>query len=188
EPRPTGVALVGDDPWLADFAPCLAAAGIEVLALTSDRTTPPTEGVAHVALSDGVHEVRRVIEEAPLSRAVVSLDRGAPLTLFEADLVERLGRRHVLTVPAEILGDGEADDGARLRPLRATAAAFHGHASRADLHRRHTAGATVEVVPAPLPPGAVLLATISPGGDVHLRRAPGTARPDDVLIALVGAD
>lgn len=188
EPRPTGVALVGDDPWLADFATCLAAAGIEVLALTSDRTTPPTEGVAHVALSDGVHEVRRVIEEAPLSRAVVSLDRGAPLTLFEADLVERLGRRHVLTVPAEILGDGEADDGARLRPLRATAAAFHGHASRADLHRRHTAGATVEVVPAPLPPGAVLLATISPGGDVHLRRAPGTARPDDVLIALVGAD
>lgn len=188
EPRPTGVALVGDDPWLADFATCLAAAGIEVLALTSDRTTPPTDGVAHVALSDGVHQVRRVIEEAPLSRAVVSLDRGAPLTLFEADLVERLGRRHVLTVPAETLGDGEADDGARLRPLRATAAAFHGHASRADLHRRHTAGAAVEVVPAPLPPGAVLLATISPGGDVHLRRAPGTARPDDVLIALVGAD
>lgn len=191
EPRPTGVALVGDDPWLADFGRCLAGAGVDVLALTSTPSTPPADGIDHVALSDGVHEVRRAIDEAPISRAVVSLDTGDALTLFEPDLVDRLGRRHVLTVPdaptGDVPGDDAAEPGARLRPLRSTAPAFHGYASRADLHRRHTAGATVTVVPAPLPPGAVLLATVSPAGEVHLRRAPAAARPDDVLIALVDA-
>ena len=190
EPRPTGVALVGDDPWLTDFASCLAGAGVEVLRVTDTPSGPPTDRVTSVAIGDGVHEVRRAIDEAPISRAVVSLDWGAALTLFEPDLVERLGRRHVLTVPASPAdgAHGETDGGARLRPLRSTAPAFRGHASRYDLHRRHTAGASVRVVPAPLPPGAVLLATVSPAGDVHLRRAPSAARADDVLIALVDTD
>lgn len=189
EPKPTGVAVVGDDPWLADLATCLAGAGVDVLALTSTPTDRPDDGIDRVALSDGVHEVRRTIEEAPISRAVVSLDEGAALTLFEPDLVERLGRRHVLTVPEAAAAAGAGDDGggAHLRPLRSTAPAFGGHASRADLHRRHTAGASVRVVPAPLPPGAVLLATVSPAGEVHLRRAPSAAHADDVLIALVDA-
>jgi len=190
EPKPTGVAVVGDDPWLTDFARCLADAGIEVLRVTGAAPGPPAERVACVGLADGVHEVRKAIDDAPLSRAVVSLHPGAALTLFESDLVERLGRRHVLTVPEAAVDSGGVgqDGGGRLRPLRTTAPAFGGHASRADLHRRHTAGASVRVVPAPLPPGAVLLATVSPAGDVHLRRAPSAARADDVLIALVDAE
>ena len=184
EPPPTGVALVGDDPWLRSFASCLSGAGVEVLLVTTVplATEERPASVATVSLADGVHQVRQAIESVPAARAVLSLDHGVPLTLFEADLVERFGRRHVLTVPREAPGAVEA-----LTPLRATAPAFRGHASRDDLGRRHAAGAVVCEVTAPLPAGAVLLATVAPSGDVHLRRAPSEVHADDTLIALVDA-
>ncbi|MBL8777083.1 MAG: cation:proton antiporter [Acidimicrobiales bacterium] len=182
EPAPTGVTLVGDDPWLRAFAACLSGAGVDVLLVTTTPLAPDErpESVVTVSLADGVHRVREAIETTPAARAIVSLDHGVPLTLFEPDLVERFGRRHVLTVPREA---PEAVEG--LTPLRATAPAFRGHASRDDLGRRHAAGAVVCEVTAPLPAGAVLLATVTASGGVHLRRAPSEVGADDTLIALV---
>ena len=182
EPAPTGVTLVGDDPWLRAFAACLCGAGVDVLLVTTTPLAPDErlESVVTVSLAEGVHRVREAIESTPAARAVVSLDHGVPLTLFEPDLVERFGRRHVLNVPREA---PESVEG--LTPLRATAPAFRGHASRDDLGRRHAAGAVVCEVTAPLPAGAVLLATVTASGGVHLRRAPSEVRADDTLIALV---
>lgn len=183
EPPPKGVALLGDDPWLGDFGRCLVAAGVPVLRVTSEPLDPadgPAPPLPAVSLQAGVHEVRRALEEADIDKAVLSFGHGASLSLLEPDLVELVGRRHVLTVPREV-----PDDVVGLAPLRATAPAFRGEASRDDLGRRHQAGAQVREVRAPLPPGAVLLAVVSPGGDVHLRRSPGAVRSDDCLIALV---
>lgn len=184
EPPPTGVTLVGDDLWLRSFAACLCGAGVDVLLVTTAPLAPDERprSVATISLADGVHRVRQAIEATPAARAVVSLDHGVPLTLFEPDLVERFGRRHVLTVPREA---PEAVEG--LTPLRTTAPAFRGHASRDDLGRRHAAGAAVCQVTAPLPAGAVLLATVTPSGGVHLRRTPSEVGADDTLIALVDA-
>ena len=183
EPPPKGAALLGDDPWLGDFGRCLVAAGVPVLRVTSEPLDPadgPAPPLPAVSLQAGVHEVRRALEEADIDKAVLSFGHGASLSLLEPDLVELVGRRHVLTVPREV-----PDDVVGLAPLRATAPAFRGEASRDDLGRRHQAGAQVREVRAPLPPGAVLLAVVSPGGDVHLRRSPGAVRSDDCLIALV---
>ena len=187
EPAPTGVALLGDDPWLRSFAGCLARAGVPTVLVSTEALGAAgagdrADGVVLISLRAGVHEVRRAIEDAGVDKAVVSVPHGAPLTLLEPDLVEALGRRHVLTVPRE-----QPDGVVGLAPLHSTAAAFHAHVSRDDLGRRHEAGAVVCEVSAPLPPGAVLLATVAPDGQVHLRRAPGAVRPDDTLIALVEA-
>jgi hypothetical protein len=45
----------------------------------------------------------------------------------------------------------------------------------------------VQVVTAPVPPGALLLAAVSADGDVDLEATPEGADPDDTLIALVDA-
>ena len=178
-----GTRLPGRDKamiaWM-DPRGVVAASTATTFTASLDPADGPAPPLPAVSLQAGVHEVRRALEEADIDKAVLSFGHGASLSLLEPDLVELVGRRHVLTVPREV-----PDDVVGLAPLRATAPAFRGEASRDDLGRRHQAGAQVREVRAPLPPGAVLLAVVSPGGDVHLRRSPGAVRSDDCLIALV---
>jgi hypothetical protein len=72
-------------------------------------------------------------------------------------------------------------------PERWTAHAFRGEVTRIDISDRYQAGATVQVVTAPVPPETLLLAAVSPDGDVDLEATIDGADPDDTLIALVDA-
>ena len=188
QPSPTGIGLLGDDPWLVPFAEHLTGAGVDTLLVT----TTPTD-VARPATSDGgvlrttslterLPDVDATIKEASLAKAVVSVDPDAALALLEAALIKRLGRRAVLRVPPEQRA-GSVGDG----PTRRTAYAFRGEVTRVDISDRFDAGATVQTITSPAPHDAFLLAAVSAVGVVDLNPTTDTVSPDDILIALVGA-
>lgn len=102
-PRPRGVCLVGDDPWMADLAVHLHGAGVPVLRLV---TAPPVaafdearaESVATISLHDSHHRVEAAVADAGLAMAIVSAPVDDAVLLIEARLVEEVGRRHVVRV------------------------------------------------------------------------------------------
>ena len=188
-PSPTGIGIIGDDPWLVPFAEHLTGAGVDTLLVTTTPTdvARPATGDGGAALrttslTEGLADVKATIKEASLARAVVSVDPDAALALLEAALINLLGRRAVLRVPREqhagIIGGG---------PTRRTAYAFRGDVTRVDISDRFDAGATVQTITSPVPHDAFLLAAISPGGDVDLNPTTDTVSPNDTLIALVAA-
>ena len=123
-------------PWLADFARCLAGAGVEVLRVTSGPPGRRRPASPVVASSTGAREVRQAIDEAGLSRAVVSLDDGAALTLFRptwssawaSATSDRPARRR--SAPWRPPANASS-----ARPVDGTG--FHGPRLARDLHRRH---------------------------------------------------
>ena len=190
QPSPTGVALLGDDPWLAPFARQLTDAGVDTLLVTTtptDTTRPGPEAgdavLRTTSLAEGMAHVEQTVQEASLAKALVSTDPDAALTLLEATLITMLGRRWVLRVAHKhhtgITGSA---------PTRWTAHAFGGEVTRIDVGHRFDAGATVQTVTAPLPEGALLLAAVSPDGDADLDATTDTIGPGDTLIALLGAE
>ena len=188
-PSPTGIGILGDDAWLVPFAEQLTDAGVDTLLVTTNPTgvARPATGdggavLRATSLTGGLADVEATVKEASLAKAVVSVDPDAALTLFEAALINRLGRQAVLRVPHKQRTGirGEV-------PTRWTAYAFRGEVTRVDIGDRFDAGATVQSVTSPLPHDAVLLAAVGPGGDVDLNPTTGTVSPGDTLIALVGA-
>jgi NhaP-type Na+/H+ or K+/H+ antiporter len=186
QPPPTGVGLVGDDAWLVSFGRHLAEAGVETLLVTTEPSAAdqPAQHEGEAALTttslrEGVGDVKKAVDAASLAKVVVSVDPDAALTLLESHLLEDLGRRHILRVPRKRVSAAV--------PEFWTAHAFGGKVTRVDISDRYQAGATVQVVTAPVPPGALLLAAVSPDADVDLEATPEGADPDDTLIALVDA-
>jgi NhaP-type Na+/H+ or K+/H+ antiporter len=186
EPKAGGVAVIGDAEWLRGLARCLHSLGVPVVRLSTG--SPATalheaqaDGVATISLLDGIDRVDHAIDDAHLSRAVVSTPGDVEVTLVRARLVELFGRRHVYTVL------DPPPPGHRTRfGAEAAAPAFAPGVHRTDLDARMQAGATVAVVPDhQAAAGALLLAAVRPDGTVNL--APGRRRvgSNDVLIALV---
>ena len=99
-PRPTGVCLIGDEPWVRDLSRQLHARGLPVLRLT---TGPPgdaleaarTEQIATISVHDSLERVEHAIADAPLALAIVAAPPAGAVGLLEARLIEDLGRRHV---------------------------------------------------------------------------------------------
>lgn len=104
-PRPTGVCLIGDEPWVRDLARQLHARGLPVLRLT---TAPPgdaleaarTEQVATISVHDSLERVELALADAPLVVAIVAAPPAGAVALLESRLIEDLGRRHVARVGA----------------------------------------------------------------------------------------
>jgi NhaP-type Na+/H+ or K+/H+ antiporter len=99
-PRPTGVCLIGDAPWVRDLARQLHGLGLPVLRLT---TGPPgdaletarTEQIATISVHDSLERVEHALADAPLAVAIVAAPPVGAVALLEARLLEDLGRRHV---------------------------------------------------------------------------------------------
>ena len=189
QPSPTGVALLGDDAWLEPFAEHLTDAGVDTLLVTTTPTDArPGTGkggavLRATSLTEGLTHVEATVKDASLAQAVVSVDPDAALTLLEAALITMLGRRSVLRVPHK---HHTGITGAA--PTRWTAHAFRGQVTRIDIGDRFDTGATVQTFDAPPPDDALLLAAVSPDGDIDLNPIADTAGPDDTLIALVGPE
>jgi NhaP-type Na+/H+ or K+/H+ antiporter len=186
EAKATGVVVIGDAEWLRGLATCLHSLGVPVLRLSTGPaatalTDAQADGVATISLLDGIDRVDHALEDARLSRAVVSTPGDVEVTFVRARLVELFGRRHVYTV----LEPPPPGYRARMRS-EAAAPAFAPGVHRTDLDARALAGATVAVVArSDAAEGALLLAAVRPDGSVNL--APGRRHvgANDVLIGLV---
>jgi hypothetical protein len=186
EAKATGVAVIGDAEWLRGLARCLHSLGVPVLRLSTGSPADAlreaeADGVATISLLDAIDRVDHAIEDAHLSRAVVSTPGDLEVTLVRARLVELVGRRHVYTV-LDPLPHGQR---ARLG-TEVEAPAFAPGVHRADLDARVRAGGMVAVVPrSELGDGALLLAAVRPDGSVNLAPVRRRVGPNDVLIGLV---
>lgn len=165
-PSPTRVALIGDDPWLVSFARCLADAGAETLLVSSSPPSADPDGplgsaVQTMSLGEGVTRIDDELDRAPLAEAVIAGGPENVVTLVEAQLIELLGRRHVLRVP-----ERHPPTLAGLIPESWTVTPFAGRVTRESISERLAAGASVEVLPDPAPPDSIVLARVSPDGTV----------------------
>ncbi len=106
----TGVAFLGDEPWLIALAQQLERLGVPVLVLTARESGEdgPVHGLPTASILDDDETVVAAIEAATISQVLVTARPGPVVTLLTASLVEELGRRRVLDLPEEEVGDASA--------------------------------------------------------------------------------
>ena len=180
QPKPRGIAVVGEQPWTLDLARCLAAEGVPVvllpeLMLEPEQIPPGVQAVAgHL---DGV-EAREAL--ADVGRALIVAEDADRRTLAGARLTERLGRENVRTLaPAgEILPPfpGLRRSTRRLRLLE--------HSD--EIEAAYAAGARFATLATP-PEGTRPLLLIDSDGFTHLHRPPSARRTGERAVALVDA-
>lgn len=173
-PEPRGVALVGDDGWLADLAACLQALEVPVVVITSSpevRLEDRADAVPTMSLQDPDADLRAGLARWEVSRALVSLGPGWSASMLVAELVEALGRRHVYR-----LLKGTETAAERRLETAATALAFGPSVTDDEIARRLAAGGTVGVLDADAE-GSLPLVVVSPAGLVELgpRRGGGSS-------------
>lgn len=187
-PAPTGVGLLGDDPWLLPFARCLAANGVPTLLFASPSNAASGEVAPAAAVRvESTHrsseETIEVVRDVGLAKVVVSGTPDPWAALVESTLIEVLGRRHTLQVEHGVYPSGIA--GIFERYLRAPP--FGGGFTRDEIAARLEAGATIGVLSEPVADGSIVLAAVSSAGvvDLQLSHHP---HEDDVLIGIVAPD
>lgn len=183
-PAPQGVGFVGDAPWLADVARCLHQRGVSVLLVTSIPTVPPSawpEPLPTVSLAEPEDQITAAIEEAGLAQALISSKPSAGLTLLTAELVEQLGRRHVIQLPETHLSVVDT-----ILPTGAKAHPFAPDVTRADIEERVEAGATIQIVEESDPDTILPLAMVTSDGTVSFRVDDTSADAGHTIIGLVG--
>ena len=182
-PRPTGVALLGQRPWVLDLGRCLQDLGVDVTVLTArapDEVAQEHERLPMISVLETDRELREHLDEAELATAVVATEHAAAVSLVVAELVEQLGRRHVMVLPRHEEGVVE-----RVLDEAWTPQPFAPDMTLTELDRRVERGGHVAICRAGLPRGAVPLAAVGDDGVVDLR--PGLHRrpPDGTLVALL---
>ena len=171
-PPPTGVALVGHHSWLFELARRLRDCDVPVVVITS-RTGDAIadEGVPELPILESEAELAASIEDASIEKALICTRPGPLTMLVIADLVELLGRRHVLRVA------GHDDTGVdHLLPAHLIPEAFGPEATLGSIEGRIEAGAEIRALgdDEVVPDGAVPLVTVRPDGTVDLK--PGRRR------------
>ncbi len=180
-PSPTRVALIGDDPWLPSLGRCLTRAGAEVLLVSPDvpdGRVGDGEDLETMSLREGAERIGDELDQVSLARALISGREDAVVTLVEAQLIEMIGRRHVLRVPQRHTALS------RLIPERLAAAPFGGRITRELIDERIAAGAAVEVLPTPVPPEALVLARVATDGAVDFVVGDTADHPDHAHVGL----
>jgi NhaP-type Na+/H+ or K+/H+ antiporter len=187
QPKPAGIGLLGDDPWLVPFGRCLAGAGVSTLLITNARRTfdpnplgDQAAALTNVSIQDGTDVVEQAMCDAELADLVVSFRPGEVHSWIISSAIELLGRRHILRVPDEQTGGVSA-----VVPDWWSNKLFDGKVTKTELERAFADGATIEVVSTPPGPGATLLVSVSSHGRVDFKPQSKDARPTDTLIGLV---
>lgn len=182
-PGPTRVALIGDDPWLPSLGRCLVRAGAEVLLVSPDVPDGHVgrgdeADLETMSLREGAERIGDELDQVSLARALVSGREDAVVTLVEAQLIELIGRRRVLRVPQRHRALST------LIPERLAAAPFGGRVTRELIDERIAAGATVDVLPSPVPPEALVLARVASDGAVDFVAGDTADHPDHTHVGL----
>ena len=186
EPSPTGVALVGAEPWVLDLARALQGLGVDVLVVTAQSPAELAERhltIPMLSVLESEAELTEALAEAPLARAVVIGEPGAMVTLVVAELVEQVGRRHVFRLPHRDESTVE-----RIVAEAWSPQPFTEDANLCELRHRVDAGAEVVVCEGDLPAGAVPLAAVRDDGYVDLQPGMAQRSVGSPLVALVGGD
>jgi hypothetical protein len=181
-PEPKGVALVGNDAWLADLAACLQALDVPVVVITSSpevRLEDRSDAVPTMSLQDPDADLRGGLARWGVSRALVSLGPGWSTSMLVAELVEALGRRHVY----RLLRASETAAERRLETA-ATALAFGPSVTDDEIARRLDAGGTVDVLDADASDGALPLVVVAPEGRVELNPSRAGVGAVDTVIGI----
>ncbi|HZJ26910.1 MAG TPA: sodium:proton antiporter [Acidimicrobiia bacterium] len=186
EPPRMGVALVGNAPWLHSLGVRLHDLGVSVLLVTSQPSVEDDNAHATlptVSVHDSEDDARTALGSAATSQALIAAPPGPVLSLFTAGLVEVLGRRNVLDLPA---------DRSRLRP-DGEAHYSRAHPFAPNVTSRHIdglveRGATVQMVSHPTPAGALVLARVGHDSVVNLTPHKGRTRAGERVIALVSPE
>ncbi len=188
--KPTRVALIGGDEWLSLLGQRIVEAGGKVLLVS---TTSGIDGARlgdatdddfeMISLREGAERIGAELETLSLGSALISSDPDAVVTLVEAQLIELLGRRHVLRVDAD-----EVDALAGLLPSHWAVTPFDGHVTRRSIDDHLGAGATIDILDSPTRTDAILLAQVDPSGAVDfVVRGTGTPQPGVSYIGIVDA-
>lgn len=181
-----GVALVGDHAWLHTFGEQLHGLGVPTLLMTT--RAPADDPHRHVPLPtvsihDSTDDVRDALIASEARQALIVAPAAPVMTLVTARLIEVLGRRNVLDLPAEhgrLRSDGEAQF-SRAQPFAPGVTQIH-------IDTLIAAGATVQIVDGSAPTGALILARVGRDSVVDLTPRKGRRRIDDTVIALVPTD
>jgi NhaP-type Na+/H+ or K+/H+ antiporter len=185
-PPAKGVGLLGHAGWLVDLGGRLQDLGVPVVVLTGKppdlaQAEMESTGVPIVSLTDTQAKVADAVREADIARVAICAPANLGLNLLDIDLIERLGRRHVLRLP-----DRRATGALGRRVLEDRSAhPFAPTVTLQDIDARIDGGAVVQVVDQSGSKDALPLAAVSPDRTVNLQpgsRAPG---PEDTVIALV---
>ena len=186
EPKPRGVAFVGDRAWLLDLATCAQGLGAPVLVLAGSNAAVSEsrhDGLPTVSVGENAGQVREQIEVAPLAQAVIAARSDVLVDVVVAELVEQIGRSHVFVMRWQ-------DEGTVERFIEQTFSPrpFGVGVDVSMLDRRANAGGQVQVCRDGLPPGAIPLAAVRDDGSVDLRPGRGRRPQAGTLIALVGGE
>lgn len=182
-PQPRAVALVGDDPWLAELGEALSTLGAEVLVI---ETKVPIGAAARrsslpvVSLVDDDQDLYDQATEHPVAQALVAADSATSVTLAISGMVELLGRSNVYVLDRHEEGSTRRvlDDSWTSRP-------FEPGATLAGIRAQVDAGGSIQTCRSDeLPAGATVLAAVATDGTVDLRPGFGRRTPPTV-IALV---
>jgi NhaP-type Na+/H+ or K+/H+ antiporter len=163
-PPARGVGFVGEEPWLVAMARHLDRLGVPVLILTLHASGGATsiEGLPSASILDDDDEtVAAAIDEATISQVLVTARPGPAVTLLTASLVEDLGRRRVLDLPA-------AGSQRVRRIVHANAHPFAPGTTRERIDELTSKGATVETRDTRPDDDTILLATVARDGTVDL--------------------
>jgi hypothetical protein len=131
-----------------------------------------------MSLREGAERIGDELDQVSLARALISGREDAVVTLVEAQLIELIGRRHVLRVPQRQRALST------LIPERWAAAPFGGRVTRELIGERIAAGAAIEVLRTPVPPDAIVLARVASDGTVDFVVGDTAEHPDHTHVGL----
>ena len=188
KPPAKGIGLIGHASWLVDLAARLQGLGASVVVVTGK---PPdlaqqemdSSGVPIVSIRDSKAKLKEAVGRADVGRVAVCIPASVVADLLDIDLIQELGRRHVLRLPDQ---RETSDFGHRVLKDR-SAHPFGPDVTLQDIETRIKAGAVVEVIDGPPSPDAIPLAAVGPDGTVNLQPGSRDPGPEDNVIALTTA-
>lgn len=165
-PSAKGVAVVGNDQWLADLAGQLNAQFVPTMVITSSplvRLEDSELDIVTASLRGTESDLRGKMDQVGVAEAIVCLEPGLTDDLVTALLVERLGRRNVYRV-----AHGNETAIERTMGIAASTRAFGRDVSNDDVKRRIQHGSELRVLSSNEIEGALVVVAVSADGRANL--------------------
>jgi NhaP-type Na+/H+ or K+/H+ antiporter len=180
KPSAKGVAVVGNDQWLADLAGCLDAQSVPTMVITSSplvRLEDSELEIVTASLRGTESDLRGKMDEVGVAEAIVCLEPGLSENLVTALLIERLGRRNVYRV-----AHGSETALERTMEKAAGTQAFGQDVSSDDVKRKVQSGLVLRVLGSHEIEDALVVVAVNPDGRANLNPYSQTPEPNDVQI------
>ena len=177
QPRPRGVAIVGERPWAIDLARCLAEEDVPVVLLPETKLATGLIPPGVEAVPGPVDSTQTQAALAEVGRALIAADSEDRRTLAGTKLTERLGRENVRIL---------APEGELLPPfpgLRRSTRLLRLTEHRDEIEAAYASGARFVSLDT-LPEGARPLLLIDSDGFTHLHRPPRFRRIGSHVVAI----